>query len=154
MQQQLAVAARLVVVAVALLEWGDMGVDQPRLAPLDARVGIGQVRLAGTDALDLGAGQDEARLERIGDGVVVARLAIERDGLGHFGLLGLGCVSPDTRTPAHGGPATRGCLHHHPVSAQASVSREVVQLNDLTLHITSFRSRRRLSRSRHGRQCR
>ncbi len=77
-EQQLAVAPRLVVVAVALLEWRDVRVHQPRLALFDTRIGVGQVGLAGTDALDLRTGQDDARLERIGDEVVVARLAVER----------------------------------------------------------------------------
>ena len=49
-EQQLAGPLRLVVVAVAALERGDVGADQPRLAALDARVGVGQVGLAGADA--------------------------------------------------------------------------------------------------------
>lgn len=48
MKQQLAVAARLVVVAVALLERRDVRAEQPRFALLDAGVGIGQVDLART----------------------------------------------------------------------------------------------------------
>ncbi len=58
-----------------------MGADEPRLAALDARVGLGQVGAPGADRLDLGPGQHQARLERLLDGVVVAGTAIEGDGL-------------------------------------------------------------------------
>ena len=61
------IALGLVVVAVGLLERRDVGADQPGLVALDARVGIGQVDLAGADGLDLGAGQDDPGLERLLD---------------------------------------------------------------------------------------
>jgi hypothetical protein len=69
------------VVAVALLERRDVGTDQPRLVALDARVGVGQVDLAGPDRLDLGAGQDEAGLDGLLDRELVSRPAVERDGV-------------------------------------------------------------------------
>src|SRR5437667_5779200 len=45
-QEELSRPARLVVVAIALLVWRDVGADQPGLAPLDARIGIHQVHAA------------------------------------------------------------------------------------------------------------
>ena len=50
----------------------DMGTDQPCLAALDAGVGFGQVGAPGSDALDLGAGQDQPSLQRLLDVVFVA----------------------------------------------------------------------------------
>src|SRR5262245_5521980 len=80
-QQQLAHALGLVVVAVALLEWRDMGADQPGLSVLDARIGIGQVHLARAERLDLGPGQHEAGLERLVDREFVAGSSVECDRL-------------------------------------------------------------------------
>src|SRR5205814_8176003 len=58
-QEELARPLRLVIQAVAALERGDVGSDQPRLAALHARVRVGEVDLASTNRLDLRAGQDE-----------------------------------------------------------------------------------------------
>ena len=85
-QQQLPLALGLVVVAVALLERGDVGADQPGLVAFDARVRVRQVDLAGADGLDLGAGQDETGLERVLDAELVPCPAIEGNGL--LGYLG------------------------------------------------------------------
>jgi hypothetical protein len=68
-----------VVVAIALLIRRDVGADEPCLPVLDARVRLGKVGAAGADGLDLGPGQHQARLERLLDGVVVARTAVEGD---------------------------------------------------------------------------
>jgi hypothetical protein len=80
-EEELADALGLVVVAIALLERRDVGADQPCLVALDARVGVGQVDLAGADRLDLGAGQDEAGLDGLLDRELVPRPPIEGDGL-------------------------------------------------------------------------
>ena len=134
------VALRLVVVPVALLERRDVSADKPRLAPLDARVRVGQVRLARTDALYLRAGQDEAGLERIRDGVVVARLAVERHRFGQ-GVSGTGAKDISRHTNA--GPLRAGVtwvLAPPRVSAQASDSPEMVQqdLSNTAHHLLSF----------------
>jgi hypothetical protein len=71
-EQQFAVAARHVIHPVAALPGRDVRPDQPRLAPLDARVRLGKVHLAGADRLDLGAGQDETGFDRVFDRVLVA----------------------------------------------------------------------------------
>jgi hypothetical protein len=91
MEEELPFPLRLVVVPIALLERRDMGADEPGLVPLDARVGVRQVDLAGPDRLDLRAGQDETGLERVLDRELIPRPPIEGDGL-------LGNVkSPSTR---------------------------------------------------------
>jgi hypothetical protein len=88
-EEELPDALGLVVVAIALLERRDVGADQPRLVALDARVGVGDVDLAGADRLDLRAGQDEAGLDRLLDRELVSRLPVQRDGvLGNLELLG------------------------------------------------------------------
>src|SRR5436190_11602957 len=81
MEEELADPLRLVVVAVRLLERRDVGADQPRLVPLDARVGIGQGDLAGPDRLDLRAGQDDPCLERLVDVELMTRPPVEGDRL-------------------------------------------------------------------------
>ena len=69
------------VVAVPLFVRGDVGAAEPRLAALDPRVRLGQVDPAGSDRLDLGSGQRDARLERLLDGVFVAGASVDGDGL-------------------------------------------------------------------------
>ena len=49
MEQQLALALGLVVVAVACVPGRDVRADQPRLAALDARVCVGEAHLSGPD---------------------------------------------------------------------------------------------------------
>ena len=78
-EEQLADPLGLVVVAVGLLERRDVGADQPRLVALDARVGVGEVDLAGPDRLDLGAGQDDPGLERVLDAELVPCPPVEGD---------------------------------------------------------------------------
>src|SRR6185503_17877896 len=80
MEQQLPAPFRIVVVAIALLERRDVRADQPRLALLDAGIGVGDVHLAGADRLDLGAGQHETGLERLVDAELVAGSSVECDG--------------------------------------------------------------------------
>ena len=151
MQQQLAVAQGLVVVAVAAGPRGDVHADQPGLASLDAGVGVLQVEVAVAHRLDLGAGQVDARLERVLDGVVRWRaLRLVATVLPICGLLGSrwggGARAPkgrtDRRTPAQKGRRPRGI--HHPVgSTSAEPPRRCSYLNDYPLHTTSFRSRER-----------
>ncbi len=80
-EEELAGAVGDVVVPVALGVLGDVGTDEPRLAALDADVGLGDVDLVRPHALDLGAGQHEARLEGVLDGVVVTGSAVDGDRL-------------------------------------------------------------------------
>src|SRR4051794_26732333 len=93
MQQQLARPLRLVIEAVGLQIFRDVGVDQPDLAALGIGVGFRDRGLAVADRLDLGAGQRDAGLDRVVDRIVEPRLAILRDDLdgallfsGHFRL--------------------------------------------------------------------
>ena len=79
MEQQLAAPDWLQVPAVALLVGRNVELQHPRLAVLDRGVGLGQARLAVPQALHLGAGQHQARLDGLEDEVVVARPAILRD---------------------------------------------------------------------------
>src|SRR4029078_7384690 len=79
-REELAGPLRSVVVAVSTLERRDVGTDQPRLAAVDPGVGVGQIRLAGPERLDLRPGQDDAGLERLVDRVVVAGSSVECDG--------------------------------------------------------------------------
>jgi len=127
-EEQLPLALGLVVVAVALFEWGDVSADQPGLVALDARVGVRQVDLAGPDGLDLGAGQDEAGLERVLDREFVPRPAVQGDRLlGNLSAPSGGMVrirdcnratakarlrsrQPDAETPVLFGPA----FHSYP----------------------------------------
>jgi hypothetical protein len=120
-EEQLANPLGLVVVAIGLFERRDMGADQPRLVAFDARVGIGQVDLAGADRLDLGAGQDEAGLERLLDRELIPRPPIQGDGfLGNVrtpwmdrsigvpdGTVRIACTTPtpNAETPVLCGPA-------------------------------------------------
>src|SRR6266487_4242593 len=77
MEEELPDPLRFMVVAVGLLEGGDVGADEPGLVALDARIGIGEVDLAGPDRLDLRPGQDDARLERLVDRVLVSGPPVE-----------------------------------------------------------------------------
>src|SRR5215472_3917360 len=78
-QQQLARPPRLVVDVAALRVGADVDVLQPRLAPVDAHVAVGQVGPAGPERLHLGAGQHQARLVALVDEVVVEGAAVDRD---------------------------------------------------------------------------
>ena len=62
--------------AVRLQIFGDVGVDQPQLATLGRSVGLGDLRLAQTQRLDLGAGQDNAGLEGVTSLVIKARATV------------------------------------------------------------------------------
>ncbi len=88
MQQQLARAPRLMVVPVSLVVGRDVRADEPRLAVLDAGVGLRQVDVSGSDRLDLGPGQHDACLEGVLDGVLEAGSAVDGDRVvGHRSIL-------------------------------------------------------------------
>src|SRR5947199_5916553 len=93
MQEQLPRPLRLVVEAVALQIFGDVGVDQPEFAVLGIGIGLRDRALAAADRFDLGAGQGKAGLDRVLDRIVEASLAVLCDALdrafvllGHFQL--------------------------------------------------------------------
>ena len=147
-----------------LLERRDVGADEPGLAALDARVGVGQVDLAGADRLDLGAGQDDAGLERVVDREVVAGSSVEGDGrssrmewlLRTVGGWEYGRAWPG-RTNA--GPMRAGVRVAYPPTGcptrRPSPARWCSYAYCRSLHITSFRSRepypkRRTERKRAG----
>ena len=133
-----------------------------------AGVGVGQVGLAGAQRLDLRAGQDDARLERLVDGEVVAGSSVECDGA----LVAHG-VAP--RGPRRSGGIGRGRTNAGPMRAgvrvlnhpqgcptrRPSPARWCSYAYCRSLHITSFRSRKpypmheasaRATRARHGRR--
>ena len=101
--------------AIALLERRDVGADEPRLALLDASVGVGDVGLAGADRLDLRAGQHEPGLERVVDRELVAGFSVEGDGriVAHGGSCRawLEGIWPSARTPVLFGPAFELLTH-------------------------------------------
>lgn len=55
----------------AVLVLIDVGVDKPKFAVLDQRVGVAEVDMGGTDRLDLGTGQNDTGLEFFEEEVVV-----------------------------------------------------------------------------------
>ena len=57
------------------------GPDGEGLVAFDPGVRVRQVDLAGPDRLDLGAGQHDARLERLVDGEIVTSPSVEGDRL-------------------------------------------------------------------------
>jgi hypothetical protein len=107
-EEELAVPLRLMAPAVGLSEWRDVGADQPRLIVLDPGVRVGQVDLAGPDRLDLGPGEGEACLERLGDRELVASPSIDGNGLGGQRTDSFGGL--DARTPARCGPASESAF--------------------------------------------
>ena len=65
-----------VVEAVGLKVFRDMGVDQPKLATFGRSIGLGDLRLAQPQRLDLGAREDEAGLHGFANGIIVSGPAI------------------------------------------------------------------------------
>ena len=63
----------------------DVDALQPQHAALEPGVGLGQLHLAGPQALHLAAVQDEAALHLVEDGVVVASLPVGGDELAAWG---------------------------------------------------------------------
>jgi hypothetical protein len=48
---------------VAVIVGADVGIEEPEFAVLEEAVGVLEVGVAGTDGLDLGASEDDARLK-------------------------------------------------------------------------------------------
>src|SRR5829696_8945334 len=80
MEQQLTNPERFMVPDVALIVRRDMHIVQQNLAVLYTCVALAQVSLAGSDRLDLGAGQRDAGLNRAQDLVFVVSPAVRRKG--------------------------------------------------------------------------
>ncbi len=80
--QQFARPFRLVVEAVAVAEFGDVGVDQPHLPVLQLGIGLGDRPLALAQRLDLGPGERDPRLDDVVDEIFIARAAVLGDDLG------------------------------------------------------------------------
>ena len=88
-EQQPAPAHGVLVPAIALLVGRNVELADHGLLPLHRGVGLGQARLAGAQALHLGAGQHQPGLNGLEDGVVVPRASIVRDDpLGRLVLFG------------------------------------------------------------------
>ena len=79
-QQELARPFRLVVEAIALAVFRNIGVVEDHLAvAVGGGVALGDIGLAGAQGFDLGAGQGDARLESLADLVVETRAPIVGD---------------------------------------------------------------------------
>ncbi|MPL60701.1 hypothetical protein SDC9_06262 [bioreactor metagenome] len=102
--EELAPAPLLMAEDARLLVGGDVAVDQPQLTPLDRGIAFGDVRLAGAQRLHLGAGQHDAGLERVLDGIMVTGLPVLGDQLG----IGVGFLRHD-RTEIGEGRASVQC---------------------------------------------
>src|SRR5687768_14790123 len=80
-EEQFARPFRLVIVAIAVAELGNVGVDQPYLPVLHLGIAFGDRSLAEAKRLHLGAGEGDAGLVDVLDGIIVARPAILGDHL-------------------------------------------------------------------------
>ena len=89
-EQQLAGALGLVIVAVAVAEFGDVGVDQPHLLVLHLGIAFRDRALAEAQGLHLGAGQRDPGLEFVLDDIVEARAPVLGDDLLLVEFLGAG----------------------------------------------------------------
>src|SRR5690625_3076962 len=85
-EEELALAAHRVVRPGALAVLGDVDALQPRLAAVDLHPPVDEGRTAHAQRLDLGAGEDDARLVGLVDVVVVPGLRVAGD---HAALVGL-----------------------------------------------------------------
>ena len=86
MHEQLALAPRLVVLAVAVRVGRDVCANQPHFAVADQGKAILQVGVAGADRLDLRAREHDASLDRVFDDIVMAGLAVAGQDLDAFGF--------------------------------------------------------------------
>ena len=75
-EEEFAGAVGLRVGPVAVAVGGDVEGVEPGLAVFDPAVGVGEVASAGADGFDFGPGEDDAGLDRLGDGIVVTGLAV------------------------------------------------------------------------------
>ncbi len=103
-QQQLAGPRRVGdLVGAGGVERHDMAAQQPRLAVLDQDIGVGELGLAGAQALDLPAGQHQARLEGLVDVVLEARLLVQGDDVAAGPLALAFLVGHETSCPVFAG---------------------------------------------------
>ena len=79
MQEQTALACGRVAEAPGRSVLGDVGVQEPEFAALLGRVGLGDRRLSGPEALDLAAFEGDPGFVAFLDEVVAAGLAVDRD---------------------------------------------------------------------------
>ncbi|QTK79100.1 hypothetical protein AT6N2_C1334 [Agrobacterium tumefaciens] len=91
-QQQFPAAARLMVEAVGLQIFRQMGIDEPDFIALVRGIGFGNIRLAFAQRLDLGAGQHQSCLIGVDDFVVEPGLAVFRNDLVHHALAASGAM--------------------------------------------------------------
>ena len=75
-KEQFALTIWFRVSPVAVAVGGDMEGVEPGFTIFDASVGVGEIATASTDGFDFGTGQDNAGLDRLGDGVVMSGLAV------------------------------------------------------------------------------
>ena len=85
MEEELAVAVRVVVGRVPLRVLGDVQADEVDLVAANVAEGALEDRLAVAEGLHLGPGQREARLDAVEEVVLVPRAAIVGDELGPGG---------------------------------------------------------------------
>ena len=119
-QQQLALAPRLVVGPGALGVLRDVHAGQPHLAVADVREAVDQRGVPRAQRLDLGAGEHQPGLVDVVDVVVVARLAVLRDQLAAL-LLGhqprpvppSAATSPVSTSMARRSATSGGCPGRH-----------------------------------------
>src|SRR6185436_20265467 len=102
LEQELPVALRRMVLAVAVAVRADVGADQPGLAVADLDEAVLELDPAHPRRLHLGAGEPQPRLERLQDVVVVPRPPVRRQ-LAHDRPLLLGM----TDRLRHGGSISR-----------------------------------------------
>ena len=76
MKEQFALTIRLRVGPVAVAIGGDVEGVEPSFTIFDAGVGVGEIATASTDGFDFRTCQDNAGLDRLGDGVVMSGLAV------------------------------------------------------------------------------
>ena len=68
--------------AVAVAEFGDVGIDQPNLAVLHLGIRFGDRTLAETQRLHLGPGEHDPRLVHILEKILIPRTPVLGDDLG------------------------------------------------------------------------
>ena len=75
-KEQFALTIRFRVGPVAVAVGGDVEGVEPSFTIFDTGVGVGEIATASTDGFDFRTRQDNAGLDRLGDGVVMSGLAV------------------------------------------------------------------------------
>ena len=75
-KEQFALTIRFRVGPVAVAIGSDVEGVEPSFTIFDASVGVGEIATASTDGFDFRTRQDNAGLDRLGDGVVMSGLAV------------------------------------------------------------------------------